>query len=169
DPSSATIPSVEVPELGLTGFAADASRTAIGLAVNSPNSGWNNTYQLQETIASTRGAHALKVGLDLRRVDKKSTFFPFIRGRLTYPTSQAGLQLPAGTVSIQRFIDDVAAVASINKPLPGGQEIQYFRWNDYSFFAQDTWQVHRTLFLSLGLRYEAPGNALASLFPVNDA
>src|SRR5262249_14549724 len=36
DPSSETIPSIEIPELGLTGFAADTSRTAIGLAVNSP-------------------------------------------------------------------------------------------------------------------------------------
>jgi hypothetical protein len=169
DPSSETIPSIEIPELGLTGFAASASRTAIGLAVNLPNSGFNNTYQLQETIAWTRGTHALKFGLDLRRVDVKSSFFPFIRGRLTYPTSQAGLGLPAGTVSIQNFIDDVAAVANINKPLPGGQAVKYFRWYDYFFFAQDSWQVHPTLFLSLGLRYEAPGNALTSLFPVNDA
>ncbi len=169
DPSSETIPSIEIPELGLTGFAADASRTAIGLAINLPNSGTNNTYQLQETVVWTRGAHALKFGLDFRRVDLKSIFFPFIRGRLTYPTSQAGLGLPAGTVSIQRFIDDIATVANINKPLPGGQATKYFRWYDYFFFAQDTWQVHPTLFLSLGLRYEAPGNALASLFPVNDA
>jgi hypothetical protein len=169
DPSSETIPSIEIPELGLTGFAASASRTAIGLAVNLPNSGFNNTYQLQETIAWTRGTHALKFGLDFRRVDLKSVFFPFIRGRLTYPTSQAGLGLPAGTVSIQNFIDDVAAVANINKPLPGGQAVEYFRWYDYFFFAQDSWQVHPTLFLSLGLRYEAPGNALASLYPVNDA
>ncbi len=102
-------------------------------------------------------------------MDLKSFFFPFIRGRLTYPTSQAGLGLPAGTVSIQNFINDVAAVANINKALPGGQPIRYFRWYDYYFFAQDTWQVHPTLFLSLGLRYEAPGNALASLYPVNDA
>jgi len=29
--------------------------------------------------------------------------------------------------------------------------------------------VHPLWFLSLGLRYETPGNALASLFPVNDA
>jgi hypothetical protein len=169
DPSSEIIPSIEIPELGLTGFAASASRTAIGLAVNLPNSRFNNTYQLQETIAWTRGAHALKFGLDFRRVDLKSVFFPFIRGRLTYPTSQAGLGLPAGTVSIQNFIDDVAAVANINKPLPGGQVVQYYLWYDYFFFVQDSWQVHPTLFLSMGLRYEAPGNTLASLYPVNDA
>jgi hypothetical protein len=52
DPNSETIPSIEIPELGLTGFAASASRTAIGLAVNLPNSRWNNTYQLQATIQS---------------------------------------------------------------------------------------------------------------------
>ena len=169
DPSSETIPSIEIPELGLTGFAGSASRTAIGLAVNLPEFRFNNTYQVQETIAWTRGAHALKFGLDLRRVDLKSFFFPFIRGRLTYPTSQTGLGLPLGTVSIQNFIDDVAAVADIRKPLPGGQAIQYYKWYDYFFFAQDTWQVHPTLSLSLGLRYETPGNALASLFPVNDS
>ena len=169
DPSSQTIPSIEIPEMGLTGFAASPSRTAIGLPVNMPQARVTNTYQLQETMAWTRGAHALKFGLDFRRVGLKGSLGSFVRGRLSYPTSQAGLGLPAGTVSIQNFINDVAAVASINKPLPGGRTVQYFQWYDYSFFAQDSWQVHRTLFLSLGLRYEAPGNALASLFPVNDA
>ena len=169
DPQSETIPSIEIPELGLTGFAASESRTAIGLAVNSPNSGRNNTYQLQETIAWTRGAHALKFGVDLRRTEQESSFLPFIRGRLSYPTSQSGLGLPAGTVSIQNFVDDVAAVANINKPLSDGRPIKYFQWHDYFFFAQDTWRVRPTLVLSLGLRYEAPGNALASLFPVSDA
>jgi hypothetical protein len=169
DPSSLTIPSIEIPELGLTGFAASPSRTAIGLPVNMPQARVSNVYQLQETIAWTRGAHALKFGLDFRREGFKSALASFVRGRLTYPTSQAGLGLPAGTVSIQNFIDDVATVASINKPLPGGRTVQYFRWHDYFFFAEDSWQVHPTLFLSLGLRYEAPGNALASLYPVSDA
>src|SRR5262249_49706 len=146
-PSSETIPSIEIPELGLTGFAPSDPRTAIGQAVNLPNAGTNNTYQLQETIAWERGAHALKFGINLRRVDSKTSFFPFRRGRLTYPTSQAGLVLPAGTLSIQNFINDVAAIANINKPLPGGQPSQYFRWYDYFFFAQDTWQVHPTLSL----------------------
>jgi len=169
DPASETIPSIEVPELGLTGFAASDSRTAIGLAVNSPNSGFHNTYQLQETIGTTRGAHALKFGIDFRREDQKSIFLPFVRGRLSYPSSQAGLGLPPGTVSIQNFVDDIAAVANINKPLPGGLATKYFLWHDYFFFAEDTWQVRPTVFLSLGLRYEAPGNALASVFPISDA
>ena len=169
DPLSATIPSIEVPELGLTGFAASESRTAIGLAVNQPQSSRSNTYQLQETIAWIRGAHAFKVGGDLHRTDQAGIFLPFIRGRLTYPSNQTGLGLLPGTVSIQNFIDDIAAVANINKPLPGAGTAQRFRWYDYFFFAQDSWQVRRTLVLSLGLRYEAPGNPIASFYSVNDA
>jgi hypothetical protein len=169
DPNSETIPSIEIPEMGLTGFAFSEARTAIGLAVNLPQSTVISTYQLQETLTWTRGKHALKYGIDFRRLEQKNIFFPFIRGRLSYPSGQAGLGLTAGTVSIQNFIDDVAAVANINKPLPGGATSQHFRWYDYFFFVQDTWQVHRSLSLSVGLRYETPGNALASLYPVSNA
>jgi hypothetical protein len=52
DPQSETIPSIEVSQLGLTGFNAASDRTAIGLAVNLPQ---------------LRGAHSLKFGADLRR------------------------------------------------------------------------------------------------------
>jgi len=72
-------------------------------------------------------------------------------------------------VSIQNFIDDVAAVADIRKPLPEAKPFSTTSGTTTSSLTQDTWQVHPTLFLSLGLRYETPGNALASLFPVNDA
>ncbi len=81
---------------------------------------------------------------------------PTIRGRLVYPT-------------LQRYVDDFAETASINKPLPGGQEIQFYDWSDFYMFVQDEWRVKDNLTLSLGLRYETPGNSIASLYPVNDA
>ena len=49
------------------------------------------------------------------------------------------------------IIDDVATIAIINKPLPGGRATQYFRWYDYFLFSQDTRQVRPTLVHSLGL------------------
>ncbi len=155
NPVAQEIPSIEITELGLTGFNAASSRTAIGLAVNLPQFRRNDTYQLQETVAWTRGAHAVKFGIDFRRVNATSFFFPTIRGLLRYST-------------LQRFVDDIADAANINKPLPGGETINHYKWYDYYAFVQDTWQVHPTLSLSLGLRYETPGNAIASLFPVSD-
>jgi hypothetical protein len=155
DPASETIPSVEIPELGMTGFNAAADRTAIGLAVNLPQFRFNNTYQIQETFSHTQGAHSLKFGLDLRRVQVKSLFVPQIRGRLVYDT-------------LQTLVDDVASVANINKPLPGGQLLAYYNWDDYYFFVQDTWRVNRSLTLNYGLRYETPGNSFQSLYELND-
>jgi len=167
DPASGTIPAIEVPQLGLTGFNANNSRTGIGLAVNLPQFRRGNTYQLQDNVSWNHGAHGVKFGIDFRRVDVVSFFVPVIRGELRYATT-APAGLPAGTVSIQNFIDDVADIAIINKPLPGGQAINGYKWYDYNFFVQDTWAVRPSLTLTLGLRYETPGNALASLFPLND-
>lgn len=154
NPASESIPSIEIAELGLTGFNAAASRTAIGLAVNLPQFRFNNTYQIQETISYTRGAHAIKTGLDFRRIDVKSFFIPTTRGLLRYPT-------------LQRFVEDIAEAANKNAPLPGGQTLLYLKWYDYFAFVQDEWRVRPTLSFNFGLRYETPGNSYDSLLEIN--
>lgn len=154
DPKSEAIPSIEVPELGLTGFNAAASRTAIGLAVNLPQFRFNNTYQVTDNLSYTRGTHTMKFGFDIRRVDVKSFFVPTTRGLLRYPT-------------LQRLVDDNAEAANKNAPLPGGQILLYLKWYDYFFFWQDEWRVRPNLTLSYGLRYETPGNSYDSLLPIN--
>ncbi len=156
DPASETIPSLEISELGMTGFNAGTNRKAIGLAVNLPQFRFNNTYQIQDTVDWIHGSHSIKFGADLRRIDVKSFFFPTIRGLLRYTT-------------LDNFVKNFAEAANINKPLPGGSSIQYYKWYDYFFFIQDTWQLNRSFTLNYGLRYETPGNALASLYPVSDA
>jgi hypothetical protein len=156
DTSSESIPSIEVTELGLTGFNAAASRTAIGLAVNLPQYRFNNTYQLQDTVSWMSGNHSVKFGIDFRMIDVKSFFFPTIRGLLRYTT-------------LQDFVNDTAEAVNINLPLPGGETINYYDWNDWYYFVQDTWRVSPSFTLNLGLRYERPGNAMTSLFDLNDS
>lgn len=156
DASSETIPSIEVNQLGLIGFNAAATRTAIGLAVNLPQFRFNNTYQILDNLSWTRGSHALKFGVDFRRVQVKSFFFPTIRGRLAYET-------------LNSLVNDVAIASAINKPVPGGSEIQYYNWYDYFAYAQDEWRVRPNFTLTYGLRYETPGNSIGSLQPFNDA
>ncbi len=121
DSSSETIPSIEINQLGLIGFNAAATRTAIGLGVNLPQFRFNNTYQILDNLSYTRGRHAMKFGFDFRRVQVKSFFFPTIRGRLAYAT-------------LDSFVNDVAIASAINKPAPGGSEIQYYNWYDYFFY-----------------------------------
>ena len=157
DPSSELIPSIEINELGLQGFNAAANRTAIGLAVNLPQFRNNNTYQVQNNLTWTKGSHAMKFGVDIRRTQVKSFFVPTIRGRLAYST-------------LQNFVNDVADLASqVNRPLPGGQEIQYYYYYDQYYYAQDQWKLRPNFTLTYGLRYELPGNNFDDLVPVNDA
>ena len=153
NPTSLEIPSLEITELGMTQFNNAASRTAIGLAVNFPQFRYNDTYQVQNNLTQVRGNHLLKAGFDVRRQYVKSFFFPTIRGLLRYPTLNA-------------FVNDIAEAANINKPLPGGEEVNYYRWWDRSYYVQDDWRVG-SLSLNLGLRYELPGNNIESLIDLN--
>jgi hypothetical protein len=154
DPESLTIPSVEIQSLGMTGFNAGTSRTAIGLAVNLPQFRYNDTYQFQNNLTWVRGDHSFKTGADVRYQYVKSFFFPTIRGLLRY-------------TNLQTFVDGVAEAANINKPLPGGEEVNYYRWWDQYYYAQDEWRALPSLTLNLGLRYELPGNNIQSLIDLN--
>jgi hypothetical protein len=117
DPRSELIPSIEVNQLGLTGFNAASSRTAIGLAVNLPQARANNIYQVQYTAGYIRGNHTYKAGIDFRQQHIKSLFLPTLRGRLAYET-------------LQDVVDDLAQTSQINAPLRGGETFYYNRFND---------------------------------------
>lgn len=155
DPRSEEIPSLEISELGLIGFNAAASRTAIGLAVNLPQFRTNNIYQIQDNFSLISGNHTFKFGTNLVENRVQSFFFPTIRGLLRYATLNA-------------FVNDFAEAANINKPLPGGEAINNYNWWDVHFYGQDEWKVRRNFTLIYGIRYERPGEATLSLLPANE-
>jgi Carboxypeptidase regulatory-like domain len=155
DPVSEEIPSLEISQLGLIGFNAAVSRTAIGLAVNLPQFRTNNIYQVQDNLSWTRGNHAIKVGTNIIQNRIQSFFVPTIRGLLRYAT-------------LNSFVNDFAEAANINKPLPGGEAINNYQWMDLHFYGQDEWKIRPNFSLTYGLRYERPGEATLSLLPGNE-
>jgi len=155
DPVSEEIPSLEISELGLIGFNAANSRTAIGLAVNLPQFRTNNIYQIQDNLSWNRGNHAFKGGTNIIQNRIQSFFFPTIRGLLRYAT-------------LNSFVNDFAEAANINKPLPGGEAINNYNWFDVHFYGQDEWKIRPNFSLTYGLRYERPGEATLSLLPANE-
>lgn len=155
DDRAITIPSLEITELGLTGFNAASSRTAIGLAVNLPQSQVANTYQIVNNFGLLKGAHSMKFGIDFRRQEQFQDFNPTIRGRLQY-------------VSLNDFVGDIPQVASVNSFLPGVGKFQYYRYYEYGFYLQDEWRVKPNFTLTYGLRYETPGNPSDWLEEVNE-
>jgi outer membrane receptor protein involved in Fe transport len=154
DAKAITIPNIEIAELGLTGFNAAASRTAIGLAVNLPQSQALTNYQLANDFGWLKGSHSMKFGFDFRRQDQNQDFNPTLRGRLNY-------------VSLNDFVNDIGQVASINVLLPGVPRWQGYKYYDYAFYLQDEWRVLPRLTLTYGMRYETPGNPAEWLSKVN--
>jgi hypothetical protein len=144
------IPSIEVNDLGLTGFNSGTTRTGIGLAANQPQFATFNNYQLQESFAKIMNNHSMKFGVDLRRQEQFQFFLPNIRGRLQYTT-------------LQELINDRALTAQVNALLRGGELITYFRYYDYFAFAQDEWRIKPNFTLTYGVRYESPGNPVDNL------
>jgi hypothetical protein len=154
DPSSEQIPSIEVVELGLRGFNAGPTRTAIGLGVNLPQNQVRNTYQLQDNISYTTGNHAWKFGVDIRRNQLHQLFKPTTRGLLEY-------------ASLDFLVKDFATRANINKDLPGTAQVLHNDWHDFFFFGQDEWRIRPNFTLTLGLRYENPGQPIEDLVDFN--
>src|SRR5688572_25625884 len=155
DPRSELIPSMEVVELGLRGFNAGPTRTAIGLGVNLPQSQVRNTYQFQDTISYTTGNHAWKFGVDIRRNQLHQLFKPTTRGLLEY-------------ASLDFLVKDFATRANINKDLPGTALVLHNDWHDFFFFGQDEWRITPHFTLTLGLRYENPGQPIQDLVEFNE-
>lgn len=150
NPESQDIPSMEIVELGLIGFNASPTRTAIGLGVNLPQDSIRNTYQIQDTMSYSLGNHAIKFGGDIRRNQLHQLFKPTTRGLLEYS-------------SLDFLIKDLATRFNINKDLPGTARVLHTDWHDFFFFAQDEWKVRPNFTLTLGLRYENPGQPIADL------
>lgn len=154
DPRSELIPSIEVVELGLRGFNAGPTRTAIGLGVNLPQNQVRNTYQLQDNISYTNGNHAWKFGVDVRRNQLHQLFKPTTRGLLEY-------------ASLDFLVKDFATRANINKDLPGTAEVLHNDWHDFFFYGQDEWKIRPNFTLTLGLRYENAGQPIQDLVDFN--
>ena len=155
DARALSIPSFEVTQLGLTGFNAATSRTALGLALNLPQAQVLNNYQIMNNFSVLRGSHNMKMGIDFRRQEQNQDFNPTIRGRLQYQT-------------LQDVIDDTPNVQTINSFLPGVPRWQGYKYYDYFFFWQDEWRVKPNFTLTYGLRYESPGNAVDFLNKTNE-
>ena len=154
DPRSMLIPSIEVLELGLQQFNAAPGRTAIGLGVNLPQNQVRNTYQLQDNLSYTTGNHAWKFGADIRRNQLHQLFKPTTRGLLEYST-------------LANLVADRATRVNINKDLPGTAQVLHNDWHDFFFYAQDEWRVRPNFTLSLGVRYENPGQPIQDLVEFN--
>ena len=148
------IPSIQITDLGMTGLNAGATRTAIGLAANLPQTSFRNTFQIQDNLSYTTGNHGWKFGVDIHRSQLHQLFKPTTRGHLVY-------------ADLNNFVNDTANV-QINRDLPGVARVLHLDWHDFYLYGQDEWKVKPNFTLTLGLRYENAGQPIQDLVEFND-
>ncbi len=152
--------------IGLLTFNT-GGRAAIGVNSAFPQGRNNQTWQFQDVVTFTQGAHTLKFGFDVANYQAEQAV-PFnSRGTISY---NAGGDCSTATQTIActglaNYIDDftgqAGAVARVfGSPLARpDQTIQ-------AYYAEDAWRVKPNLTLTLGVRYEYFGTPLNVLdFP----
>ena len=151
-PLSKTIPSMTIVELGMV--QSNAGSRALGFSPGLPGFREHDTYQITDAFSYVTGEHSMKFGVELRRTDARLLGILNTRGTLTYST-------------LSSFVDDSATSATKNFLLAGGDSEGFYRWHEFYAFAQDEWRIRDNLTLTLGIRYEYPGDRLSFLRELN--
>jgi len=119
------------------------SNFSLGPEENSPQSGFQNTYQVQNNFTYSSGRHTWKFGGEWRRWITSSDFLPRSRGEWEY-------------ADLEELINDELPSIVTLRNVGSGR----FDGNMHGlyFFVQDDFKVTPRLTLNLGLRYEWTGN-----------
>ena len=151
-PLAKTIPSMTIVELGMV--QSNAGSRALGFSPGLPGFREHDTYQITDAFSYVTGAHSMKFGVELRRTDARLLGILNTRGTLTYNT-------------LSSFVNDSATSATKNFLLAGGASEGFYRWHEFYVFAQDEWRIRDNLTLTLGVRYEYPGDRFNFLRELN--
>ena len=127
------IPNTQFGSLGVTGL------TALGTDTNTPTFIDLKSLQIAQSLTWSRGAHALKGGVNFTRWynDQDSSFT--IGGRYAFN-------------SVENFVRGVAN--TFEGQAPGSSTDRKWRQNLVGLFVQDDWSVRRNVTVNAGLRYE---------------
>jgi hypothetical protein len=142
--------------LGIPGFVADTAYSNPGIptitmsggftSLGASGTNWNQfdkTFQMSDVLSWNKGAHNVRMGFDLRRLETGRRAANDPRGRFDFTGNLTGYSVADFMLGLPRTV-----INSTNQ-----------LWGDVGqwrngFFVNDVWQPSKDLTLSLGLRYE---------------
>ncbi len=125
------------PQLNISGFVGMGDTTG-GEAIDK-----SRTFQFVDNLSLLRGAHGLKLGVDIRRLsgDANTTNVPF--GQLNFTRDISGNAAAAYMLGFPKTAQT-----------PEGVLLSGIRQWRYGIYFQDDWRVTNRLTLNLGVRYD---------------
>jgi len=142
-------------DLGIPGFDGDVRYNNPGIpsinisafaGLGGAGTNWyqfDNTFQMSNVAAYTRGSHNLRTGFDLRRLETGRRAANDPRGRFDFTGDMSGHAVADFMLGLPRTV--IVPTDQIQGDVGG--------WRN-GFFVNDVWQASQHLTLSLGLRYE---------------
>jgi outer membrane receptor protein involved in Fe transport len=141
-PNSALgIPGIGFLGIGITG------QSYLGTATDYPRTNpLENRYEFADTLTWTKGAHTLKVGVDIMPTEDYTNLLFNRTGTYTFPNFSAlAADLTGNTTGAKDWLTFTQTI---------GNPVVDFTMKDYAFFVQDQWKVTPKLTLNLGARYD---------------
>lgn len=163
-PLSKTIPQMGIAGLGMIVSNSQGERLTLGFPNNQPGFREHDTYQVTDAFSYITDRHSTKFGVELRRTDARLLGILNTRGSVNYVSPPPLLGQP---VNISNFVNDIAQSPAKSYLLPGGESEGFYRWHEFYAFAQDEWRIRNNLTLTLGVRYEYPGDPFNYLRELN--
>lgn len=154
NPLAERLPLYSIAGLNGSGIGRSIAGT-FGVQTNLPQGRIANNYGLQNTVSWIRGVHSFRFGAELLQ-QRSRQYAPIVeRGALTYGAS-------TGFGGFANFIDDFGG-SNGTVQHDFGNPAYYPNLFRQSYFMQDRWRIHKTVTLTLGLRYENFGVPVNSL------
>jgi len=126
-----------------------------------PQGRFHNTYQVQDSVSWTRGAHVFKFGFDVAKVRARDMVPGNWRGSIQYMAGGA-------YQALANYMDDYSGgTSSVAQTF--GSPIVHSSVLSQAYFAQDSWKLRPNLTVEIGLRYEYNGTPANQLrYPAVD-
>lgn len=143
------------PNVNIAGFT--------GYGAGNGGFGFNTKFQWRDDFSKVIGSHMLKFGAQITRGRKQENAVSNTHGAVTFNTSATG--------TTRNALADLLLGNFYTYSQYSTDNVNWLRWTDWEFYAQDSWKVNRRLSLELGLRYNIVGapysalNILANFVP----
>lgn len=123
-----------------------------------PLGSYSNTFQVQDNVSWTKGAHAVKFGGEYRRIHVNGPFDLFVNGEYAFQDLSI-FGIPSETVNggLENFLKGIPFLYIGVQPGLSNSD-RGIRQHGISFYAQDDWRLSRRLTLNYGVRWEFYSN-----------